>query len=84
MKAATARYRARLCKSLAEQDHGRIGTNAVKRSESIIEDFHSIGRYLNRLENERARGLSAPVVLIKEGKSEERTSISQLWINGKI
>jgi hypothetical protein len=71
-------------KSLAEEDHGRIGANAVKRSESIIEDFHSIGRHLNRLENERARDLSAPVVPIEEGKSEERTSISLLWISGKI
>jgi len=46
----------------------------MKRSESIIEDFDTIRRYLNRLENERARTLSAQIVLIEEGNSEERTS----------
>ena len=85
MKAATARGRARLCTNhWHEEDQGWIGANAVKRSESIIEYFDSIRRYLNRLEKERARSLSTQVVLIEEGSSEERTSISQLWISGKI
>jgi hypothetical protein len=40
----------------------------VKRSENIIEDFDSIRRHLNRLENERARTLSAPAVVIERGQ----------------
>jgi hypothetical protein len=56
----------------------------VKRSESIIADFDSIRRHLNRLENERARSLSVPALVVEEGKSEDRTSISHLWISGKI
>lgn len=67
-----------------EEDQRRIGANAVKRSASILEDFDSIRRHLNRLENERARSLSASAVVIEEGKSEDRTSISHLWISGKI
>jgi len=60
-----------------------IGANAVKRSRSIVEDFETIRRNLNRLENERARSLSVQAVVVEEGKSEDRTSISQLWISGK-
>ena len=71
-------------RSPLEEDGRRIGASAVKRSESIVEDFDSIRRYLNRLENERARSLSAPAVVIEEGKLEDRTSISHLWISGKI
>jgi hypothetical protein len=71
-------------KSSHEEDWRRIGANAVKESESIVEDFNSILRYLNRLENERARSMSAPAVVIEEGKSEARASISHLWISGKI
>ena len=56
----------------------------MKRSGSVIEDFDSIRRHLNRLENERARSLSAPALVIEEGKSEDQTSISRLWISGKI
>jgi hypothetical protein len=56
----------------------------LKASESSIEDFDSIRRYLNRLENERARSLSAPAVVIEEGRSADPTSISQLWISGKV
>ena len=67
-----------------EEDQRRIGANAVKRSGSVIEDFDSIRRHLNRLENERARSLSAPALVIEEGKSEDQTSISRLWISGKI
>jgi hypothetical protein len=63
---------------------GRIGVNALKTSESIVEDFDSIRRYLNRLENERARSMSASAVAIEEGTSRDRTSISHLWISGKI
>ena len=55
-----------------------------KRSESIVEDFDSIRRYLNQLENERARSLFAPAVVIEEGKSADWTSILDLWISGKI
>jgi hypothetical protein len=61
-----------------------IGAKAVKRSESIVEDFDSISRYLDRLENERIQKLLAPADAIKEEKSEDRASISQLWISGKI
>jgi hypothetical protein len=60
-----------------------IGANAVKRSKSIVEDFESIRRNLNRLENERALSLSVQAVVVEEGKSEDRTSISQLWISGR-
>jgi hypothetical protein len=56
----------------------------VKRSESIMEDFDSIRRHLNRLESERARSVSLPAVVIEERKSEHQTSISDLWISGKI
>jgi hypothetical protein len=56
----------------------------VKMSGSVIEDFDSIRRHLNRFENERARSLSAPALVIEEGKSEDQTSISRLWISGKI
>jgi hypothetical protein len=66
---------------------GRIGVNALKTlktPESIVEDFDSIRRYLNRLENERARSLSAPAVVIEECKSADRTNISHLWIGGKV
>jgi hypothetical protein len=70
-------------RSPLEEDGRRIGASAVKRSENIVEDFDSIRRYLNRL-NERARSLSAPAVVIEEGRSEDRTSISHLWISGKM
>jgi hypothetical protein len=60
-----------------------IGASAVKRSKSIVEDFESIRRNLNRLENERALSLSVQAVVVEEGKSEDRTSISQLWISGR-
>jgi hypothetical protein len=63
---------------------GMIGANAVKRSESIVEDFDMIRRYLNRLEKDRARNLSALAVVIEESKSEDRARISDLWISGKI
>jgi hypothetical protein len=56
----------------------------VKRSESIVEDFDSISRYLDRIENERVQKLQAPAVGMKEEKSEDRANISQLWISGKI
>ena len=62
----------------------RIGAKAVKRSESIVEDFDSIGRYLYRLETERIQRFVALAVAIKEEKPEDRASISQLWISGKI
>jgi hypothetical protein len=58
--------------------------NALKTSESIVEDFDSIRRYLNRLENERAQSMSASAVAIEEGTSGDRTGISHLWISGKI
>jgi hypothetical protein len=53
-------------------------------AESIVEDFNSIRRYLNRLENERARSLSTPLVAVEERKPEDSASISDLWISGKI
>lgn len=56
----------------------------MKRYGSIIEDFESIRRNLNRLENERARSLSVRTVAVEEGKSGDRTSIACLWISGKI
>ena len=56
----------------------------MKRSESIVDDFGAIRQYLDRLENGRARSLSAPAVVIEEARSEDRTSISQLWISGKL
>ena len=58
---------------------GTIGVNALKMFKSIVEDFDSIRRYLNRLENERARSLSAPAAVIEEGKSADQTSTSHLW-----
>jgi hypothetical protein len=67
-----------------EKDSRRIVANVVKKSEGIVDDFESIRRYLSRLENERARSVSAPAVVIEEGKREDRISISQLWISGKI
>jgi hypothetical protein len=62
----------------------RIGANAVKKSEGIVEDFDSIRQYLDRLENERARSMSESAVVIEERKSKDRTGISQLWTSGKI
>ena len=53
-------------------------------AESIVEDFDSIRWYLNRLENERVRSLSTPVVATIEHKLEGSVSISNLWISGKI
>ena len=70
--------------STGEEDPRRIGANVAKKSEGIVDDFESIQRYLNRLENERARSVSAPAVVIKERELTERISISQLWISGKI
>ena len=70
--------------STSEEDPRWIGANVAKKSEGIVDDFESIRRYLNRLENERARSVSAPAIVIEESKSGERTSISQLWISGKI
>jgi hypothetical protein len=61
-----------------------IGANTVKRSKSIVEDFESIRRNLNRLENERALRLSLQAVVVEEGKSVDLTSIAHLWIGGKI
>lgn len=84
-EAATARCRARLCiHHRNKEDRREIGASVVKRPGSIVEDFESIYRYLNRLENERARHLLVRAVTIEEGKSEDRTSISQLWIDGKV
>jgi hypothetical protein len=60
------------------------GADAVKRSKSIVEDFESIRRNLQRLENQRALSLSVQAVAVEEDKSEGRTSISHLWISGKI
>jgi hypothetical protein len=59
-------------------------SDAVKRSKSIVEDFESIRRNLKRLENQRALSLSVQAVVVEEDKSEGRTSISHLWISGKI
>ena len=56
----------------------------MKRSENIVEDFDSISRYLHRLENERVQKLLAPAVAVKEEQPEDRASISQLWLSGKI
>jgi hypothetical protein len=70
--------------SEGEEDPRRIGANVVKKSEGIVDDFEAIRRYLNRLESERARRVSAPAFVIEESKSTQRTSISQLWISGKI
>ena len=64
----------------------------MKSSDGIVEDFDSIRRYLNRLENERARSVSAPSIVaeenpskdVEESKSKDRTSISQLWMSGKV
>jgi hypothetical protein len=70
--------------SEGEEDPRRIGANALKKSECIVDDFEAIRRYLNRLENERARSVSAPAIVVEESKSTRRTSISQLWISGKI
>lgn len=53
-------------------------------AESIVKDFDSIRRDLNRPEKERARNLSTPVVAIEERKLEDSASISDLWISGKI
>ena len=70
--------------SASEENLRCIGANVAKKSEGIVDDFESIRRYLNRLENERARSASAPAIVIEESESGERTSISQLWISGKI
>jgi hypothetical protein len=51
---------------------------------SIIEDFDSIRRHLDRLDNERTGHLSAPAVFVEEGKPEDRAGISHLWISGKL
>jgi hypothetical protein len=56
----------------------------VKRSKSIVEDFESIRRNLKRLENQRALSLSVQAVAVEEDMSEGRTSVTQLWISGKI
>jgi hypothetical protein len=40
--------------------------------------------HLNRLENERTRTLSTPALVIEEGKSVDRSSISHLWVSRKI
>jgi hypothetical protein len=60
------------------------GADVVKRSKSIVEDFESIRRNLKRLENQRALSLSVQAVAVEEDMSEGRTSITQLWISGKI
>ena len=56
----------------------------VKRSKSIVEDFESIRRNLERLENQCALSLSVQAVAVEEDMSEGRTSVTQLWISGKI
>jgi hypothetical protein len=56
----------------------------VKRSKSVVEDFESICRNLKRLENQRALFWSVQAVAVEEDKLEGRTSISHLWISGKI
>jgi hypothetical protein len=53
-------------------------------AESIVKDFDSIRQYLNRLQNERARSLSMPIVTVEERKPENSGNISDLWISGKI
>jgi hypothetical protein len=58
--------------------------DAVKRSESIIEDFDSIHRYLSRLETDRARILSAPIAVVEGVGSKDRTNLSHVWISGKV
>jgi hypothetical protein len=60
------------------------GADVVKRSKSIVEDFESIRRNLKRLENQRAQSLSVQAVAVEEDMSEGRTSVTQLWISGKI
>jgi hypothetical protein len=60
------------------------GADVVKRSKSIVEDFESIRRNLKRLENQRALSLSVQAVAVEEDMSEGRTSVTQLWISGKI
>jgi hypothetical protein len=41
------------------------------KAESIVEDFDSIHQFLDRLENERARSLSKPVVVIRGRQPED-------------
>jgi len=60
------------------------GADVMKRSKSIVEDFESIRRNLKRLENQRALSLSVQAVAVEEDMSEGRTSVTQLWIGGKI
>jgi hypothetical protein len=60
------------------------GANVATRSKSIVEDFESIRRNLKRLENQRALSSSAQAVAVEEDRTEGRTSISHLWISGKI
>ena len=72
------------------QGRNGVGANAMrsglgrKTPESIVEDFDSIRQYLNRLQNERARSLSTPVVVTEKRKPEDSASISNFWISGKI
>lgn len=55
----------------------------MKDFSSVIEDFESIRQYLSRLENERARSLSARSVDINKTDAHKTISISRLWISGK-
>lgn len=61
----------------------RYRANTMKDFSSVIEDFESIRQYLSRLENERARSLSARSVDINKTDAHKPISISRLWISGK-
>ena len=55
----------------------------MKNVSSVVEDFESIRQYLVRLENERARSFSERAIATNKAVSNERASISHLWISGK-